>query len=51
MVCLYVIEGKIMTVDSAKSLVDEYANKSGLLSAHLTTVITETNKIFNGLPL
>jgi hypothetical protein len=31
--------GKIITVDSAKNLVTEYSNKSGLLAAHLTTVI------------
>lgn len=42
---------KLIAVDSAKELVVEYISKSGLLSAHLTTVITEASKIFNNLPL
>ena len=42
---------KLIAVDSAKELVVEYASKSGLLSAHLTTVVSEVTKIFNSLPL
>jgi len=30
---------KLIAVDSAKELVVEYASKSGLLAAHLTTVV------------
>lgn len=42
---------KLITVDSAKNLVMDYANKAGSLSAHLTTVVAEVTKIFNNLPL
>jgi hypothetical protein len=42
---------KLITVDSAKNLVVDYANKAGSLSAHLTTVVAEVSKIFNNLPL
>ena len=42
---------KLITVDSAKNLVMDYANKAGSLSAHLTTVVSEVSKIFNNLPL
>ena len=44
-------EGKIITVDSAKSLVTEYASRAGSLAAHLTTVVQEAAKIFAALPL
>jgi hypothetical protein len=42
---------KLIAVDSAKDLVVEYASKSGLLAAHLTSVVSEVTKIFNNLPL
>lgn len=38
-------------MDSSKNLITEYASKAGSLAAHLTSVITETAKIFNALPL
>lgn len=43
--------GKVITVDSAKNLVTEYANRAGSLAAHLTTVVQEAGKIFAALPL
>ena len=38
-------------MDSANTLVEEYKNKGGMLSAQLTTVVTEVSKIVNKLPL
>ena len=37
---------KIISVDSAKTLVNEYNNKSGVLTAQLTAVVQEAAKIF-----
>ena len=37
---------KIISVDSAKALVSEYNNKSGVLTAQLTAVVQEAAKIF-----
>ena len=42
---------KIISVDSAKTLVSEYSNKSGVLTAQLTAVVQEAAKIFDALPL
>ena len=42
---------KLITVDSAKNLVVEYAGKAGSLSAHLTSALAEVTKIFSSLPL
>ena len=41
----------MIAVDSSKDLVLEYMNKGGLISAHLTTVVSEVAKIFGKLPL
>jgi hypothetical protein len=43
--------GKVITVDSAKNLVNEYSSKAGSLAAHLTTLVQEAGKIFSALPL
>lgn len=42
---------KIITVDSAKNIVDDYSKKISTLCAHLATIAPETNKLLTALPI